>query len=142
MPEAATEVFEIWRTLSAIVHRARHTSQPASANELLRRFAETNPDSLVAPAVLLWAGDNLLIEARFRDAIAAYADVIARFPDRRFGRTPWAAIALEQTALCHEGLGQFDEAILVYRQLLDRYRETVSGAWIHYQIGRVLEEVR
>jgi tetratricopeptide (TPR) repeat protein len=134
------QLFEIWKQLSNLVHRGRHTPHPSSTNALLRQHLELNREGLLAPALLLWMGDNFLIEARFREAIAVYTELVESYPNRSFGGKPWAAYALEQISLCYRQLGEPDAAISAYQKILNSFVQETSKAWIYYQIGCINEE--
>lgn len=133
-------LFELWRQLSMLVHRTRHSPYPASSNQALRGVLEAEPEGLLAPALVHWMGDSLVMEARFREAIDTYRTVIERYPDRSFGGRPWAAYALEGMALCHQRLGDLDAAAADYAHLQRSFPGETSPAWIYYQIGQLAEE--
>jgi hypothetical protein len=140
MPTASERrLFEVWRQLSQEVHRLRHTPQPTAGNELLRSNLEADRDGPLAPLLLLWVGDNFLLEARFDEAIGAYEELIGRYPDRRFAGQPLAGIALQQLAACHAAVGRFDEAAAAYQRVLQADPEETSVAWVHHEIGRMAE---
>jgi Tetratricopeptide repeat/Peptidase family M23 len=133
------QLFGVWLQLSQEVHRLRHTPQPTASNELLRSNLAADQDGPLAPLLLLWIGDNCLLEGRFDEAIQTYEELVARYPDRRFGGQHVAGIALQQIAVCRESLGQFDEAAGVYQRVLHFDPEGTSPAWLHREIGRMSE---
>src|SRR6266508_5879302 len=92
------EVVEVWRQVSAHVHRLRHTPFPTAANELLQDRVREDPKTPFTAAYQLWIGDNFFQEARFEEAIEAYEEVPRRYPDQRLGPKPFAAVALRQAA--------------------------------------------
>ena len=133
--------FEQWRELSQFVHRLRHDGEPTASNPALRQVVDADPDGLLAPALLLWLGDNFLLDGRFAEAIAVYQELAERHPDRHFGNETWAGMALEQIASCHEALGQADDAIAALGRALEIPGGSRPAAWLRYQMGRVAETV-
>jgi len=146
MNDAATreaeERAEVWRQLSALAHQARHTPIPSAFNDVLRSAIEDDPEGPFAPAYLLWTGDALLQEARFQEAIEVYDGLVQRYPDRRLGPQPFARMALEQRAICHERLGEPEEATRALTSLLEASYEGISPSWLHYRIGQISENAR
>ena len=134
------ELYELWRTLSETVHRARHSPYPASTNELLQQQIKADPHSLLAPMLLHWMGDSLQLEGRFEEAIKVYQEIPTSYLKRSFGDMPWAAMALDQTAICHGFLGETKSAQDVIRNLAERYGDVISPAWLQYRIGRLAEQ--
>jgi hypothetical protein len=134
------ETVEFLQKLSEMVCKARDTSNPSTVNDDLRRHIDSEANGILAPALLLWIGDNLLQEARFKEAIEVYKEPVTRYSDRSFGGRPYASFALEQMAACYEQLGEPKDAIDAYRKILDSFPEDTSPAWIHYQMGRIAEE--
>lgn len=130
---------EVWQALSRQVHRARHTPSPSITNPLLQSRVEDDPDGPLAPALLLWAADNLLLEARYEEAIAAYDELGQYFPDRRLQERAWAAIAQEKKAVCYERLGLTKEAVAAYEAILERDDQGIPAAWSLYRIGEIVE---
>ena len=134
------ETVEFLQKLSEMVCKARNSSNPSMVNDDLRRHIDLEANGILAPVLLLWLGDNLLQEARFKEAIEVYMEPVTRYSDRRFGGRPYASFALEQMAACYERLGESTNAIDAYRKILDSFPEDTSPAWIHYQMGRIAEE--
>jgi tetratricopeptide (TPR) repeat protein len=134
------ELYELWRALSEMVHRGRHSPYPSSTNPLLREQVNAEPRSLLAPMLLQWMGDSLQLEGRFTEAIEAYQEIPAAYPDRNFGGMPWAALALDQVAICHEFLGNTRAAEDVLRHLAEHHSNVISPAWLQYHIGRLAEQ--
>lgn len=138
--EATRKLAKVWQELSEVVITARHSRQACNANEALRSQLKADPDSAINPAALLWMGDNFLRDARFEEAIEVYKELIDKYPDRTFVEDrPWAADALEQTAVCYERLGRPESAIAAYEQLIKLAPKGVSEASLHYHIGRIAE---
>lgn len=133
------DLFELWRALSETVHRARHSPYPSSTHELLQQQVKTDPQGLLAPMLLHWMGDSLQFEGRFVEAIQVYQEIPTSYPKRSFGDMPWAAMALDQTAICHEFLGDTRAAQAALRNLAERYGDVISPAWLQYRIGRLAE---
>ncbi len=94
-PEAYT-----WRELSELVQQARAASVPTTSNQALEHELSSEPDGPLAPPLLLWMGDNFVMEKGFAEAIDVYSRPIDRFPERTFGEGTWAGLALERIAEC------------------------------------------
>ena len=134
-------VFETWRELSQFVHRHRHGPEAAASNPVLRGAIDADPDGLLAPLLLLWEGDNLRLEGRLDDAIGSYDELLARYPDRRFGGGPYAENALLQIAECHEFAGRFEQAAATYQRALGADPVATSQAWLIRELGRTMEKL-
>lgn len=142
MPESGfgESTVERWKYLSQLVHQARCTPQPSGVNELLRSNIEDDRRGPLAPMLMLWAGDNLLAENRFGKAVAAYATLVDRYPDTRFAGTLWAVHALEQTAVCHESVGDYEKAADVYGRMLRSFRKSVSTSRMYFRQAALAEQ--
>ena len=139
MPSSADRrLFHQWRELSELVHRLRH-SEPTASNHALRQMVDADPGGPLAPALLLWLGDNLVLESQFDQAVGVYQDLAGRYAERSFGGRRWAGVAFEQEAACHQALGRADEAVAAYRRALAEGGEQRSEALLRYRIGEVLE---
>lgn len=133
---------ELWRYLSQTVHQARCTPYPSGTNELLQSHVREDRAGPLVPMLMLWTGDNLLAENRFDKAIAAYAALLDRYPDALFAGTPWGMFALEQTAVCHDNLGEHERASAIYGHMLKSYGKFVSEARLNFRQGNLEEQVR
>jgi tetratricopeptide (TPR) repeat protein len=139
MPSSADRrLFHQWRELSELVHRLRH-SEPTASNHALRQMVDADPGGPLAPALLLWLADNLVLESQFDQAVGVYQDLAGRYAERSFGGRRWAGVAFEQEAACHQALGRADEAVAAYRRALAEGGEQRSEALLRYRIGEVLE---
>ena len=68
------ETVEFLQRLTEIVCKARDTPNPATINDELRRHIDSEANGILPPTLLLWMGDNLLQEARFKEAIEVYTN--------------------------------------------------------------------
>ncbi|MFI5897579.1 tetratricopeptide repeat protein [Actinoplanes sp. NPDC051513] len=131
--------FEMWRQISQTVHRLRHTARPTASNELLQGNVDAHQDEPLAGLLLLWLGDNFLLESRFDAGVQIYQDIISRYPDRRFGSQTLLGLALQQAATCHEAMGRFEQAADCFKQIVQAGTGDTSPAWCYREIGRLAE---
>ncbi|HYO64374.1 MAG TPA: peptidoglycan DD-metalloendopeptidase family protein [Pyrinomonadaceae bacterium] len=131
----------VWRELSDYVLRARCGGEAAESNEALQHFINESPDDPLAPALMLWVGDNFKLDTRFTEAVAAYGELARRYPlTAARDTTPLQGFALKQTALCHESLGDWHAAVETYRALADGFPSYGTPARWHYRAGAVSEQ--
>ena len=133
-PEAHT-----WRELSELVEQARSLGVPTAANEALEHQLSSDPGGPLTPPILLWMGDNLMMEKGFEEAIEAYTGLVKRFPDLRFGEGTWASLALERVGECHARMGRANAAIEAFQTIIERYGEGRSPAYLHHRAGQIAE---
>jgi tetratricopeptide (TPR) repeat protein len=140
--EGGEGMVRLWIHLSEMVRQARRLSNPPAVNGVLADYVKEAPQGVLAPALLYWMGDNLLLQAHFREAIEAYQEIIDRYRGDLFflGRKPWAAYALEQIAICHDRLSNPEDAIATYKKILTNFPQGDSIAWLWYRIGLIQEE--
>jgi hypothetical protein len=138
-PRIVPHLAYVWRELSELVQRARTTPIPATSNEGLQSQVNDDPRGPLAPPLLLWMGDNLVMEKRFDEAIEVFERLVAEHPERRFSETTWASLALERIADCHERLGRSEAALVTLQRILDSFPEGRSAAYLHYRIGAIAE---
>lgn len=129
----------MWQETSRMVHLSRYTPYPSRVNDFLRQQIKADPKGVLAPAMSLWMGDNLALEARFKEAIGTYSGLLARYPKATLAGQPLAASVLEQMALCQERVGHPDEAIKTLRKALSSGIPGLSPSWVHYRMGWIAE---
>lgn len=134
-------IVKYWTEVSEVVLAARTNLKFAEAADYLRGQLDADADGVVSHALLLWLGDTLAADGDLAGAIAAYSDLVNRFPDRAFPeRAAWAAQALELRAVAQEQAEDVEGAVSSYRELLERYEgKGVSGSWIRLCLARVVE---
>jgi tetratricopeptide (TPR) repeat protein len=134
---------KLWMSLSEMVQVARRDRNFEETNKALRYYGETQEDAGLACAALLWLADNLVIEMRYEEAIYTHQEIVQKYPGLTFtGKEDgqhWAAHALEQVATCHERLGNLEEALFSYQQILQSFPQGMSQAWLHYRMGQIFE---
>ncbi len=85
-----------------------------------RAIEQAEPARNETAAMSQWMiGESYFMQRRYDDAIRAYLRVEALYGYRK-----WQAAGLLQAGKCYEMKGQWDDAIGLYRQLLDTYPET------------------
>jgi tetratricopeptide (TPR) repeat protein len=129
-----------WRELSELVQQARAASVPTTSNEALEHQLSSDPDGPLAPPLLLWTGDNFMMEKGFAEATEVYWRLIDRFPDRAFGEGTWASLALERVAECQARLGRPEAAIGTLERMIDSRAEGRSSAYLHHRAGQIAED--
>jgi tetratricopeptide (TPR) repeat protein len=137
--ERVPELAYVWRDLSELVQQARTTPAPAASNEVLQQQVDSDPEGPLGPPLLLWMGDNLLMEKQFAEAIDVFRRLVDRFPDRRFGEGTWASLALERMADCYERLGRGEEAVEALQRIADSHPEGRSVAFLYYRAAQIAE---
>lgn len=131
------ETHELWKALSQQVHRARCAPHPEGVNELLRHHIESQGP--LAPMLMHWSGDNLAAGQRFEQARDAYAALVDRYAERSFAGMPWGVHALEQAALCHTRLGDFERASAAHEQRLKSWPAFVSASQTSFRQAELAE---
>jgi hypothetical protein len=140
LPKRIPELALVWRGLSELVQQARTTPMPSASNEVLLEQVDNDPAGPLAPALLLWAGDNLVMEKRFDEAIEVYERLVREHPERKFSETSWASMALEAIADCHEHRQRPEDAIVALRRIPESFPDGRSPSYVHYRIGRIAEK--
>jgi len=130
-----------WRALSEEVQRARHAGLASGPNEALLAQAKLEGDGELAPALLLWAADSLVAEARFEEAIRLYAQVPDRQPSTAHELDVRAG-ALAATADAHEAVGDTDAALEAHERLAGSGLPGAHPARAFYEQGRIAAEAR
>lgn len=128
----------LWRTLSDQLSTVRSTRTPSYLNEVLLEQAHALGEVPLAAVLKLWAADSLAIEKRFHEALTQYKHVLNDFEDARFIEADITDSALKKIAVCHERLGETQQAIEAYKRFARRHGD--DSAWAHYHAGRVAEE--
>src|SRR5262245_58684335 len=137
------DTMKLWKHLSELVLRARHTNAPTSSDEALHYYEQSDPAGVLSPVLPLWRGGKLIHELRFEEAAQVYPEIVQRYSDRVTGTDgglTFAAVALEQMAVCYERLGRFNEAVEAYQKIQQAFRKGISEAWLYYRIGQIAEE--
>ena len=129
-----------WRALSEEVQRARHAGRPTGPNEALLAQAKQEGDGDLAPALVLWAADSLLAEARFDEAIRLYGQVPDHQPSVK--ELDVRGEALKATAEAFEALGDADAAMEAHERLAGSGLPGSSPARAFYEQGRIAAEAR
>jgi tetratricopeptide (TPR) repeat protein len=127
----------MWRGLSEQVQTMRHYGQSSALNEALIAQAKNSPASQVAPAFVLWAGDNLMLDWRFEEACDVYKSLIQTFPNRTFLDVEFDRVAMEQLATAQARLGKVDEALQTYMLLAKQFPK--RAVWAYYEVGSLAE---
>jgi tetratricopeptide (TPR) repeat protein len=136
---AANRLADEWSKVSAAVARARQSPEPTTTNQLLADQAKDDPKGPLTPAYAAWAADNLMMEARFDEAIETYRDVATRYDGHPLAATPLWPHVFEQRAACHERMGKPDEAVAVYEELIKRSPKSPERALWQFRIGQIAE---
>lgn len=131
-----------WRALSEEVQRARHAGLPTGPNEALLAQAKQEGDGALAPALLLWAADSLVAEARFDEAIPLYAEVPERQPSPTVKEFDVRGGALQATAEAFEAVGDADAAMDAHERLAGSGLPGSSPARAFYEQGRMAADAR
>jgi len=129
-----------WRTLSEEVQRARHAGLPSGPNEALLAQAKEEGDGDLGPALVLWAADSLLAEARFDEAIRLYGQVPDHQPSVK--EFDVRGEAVKATAEAYEAVGDVDAAMESYERLAASGLPGSSAARAWYEQGRVAADAR
>lgn len=132
-------LIEIWKAMSTIVHRVRHTNVPTASNGALKEHIRSDPDGLLSPFFEMWIADNYCLAGQYRNAIDTYRALASRYPERHFYGQALGAIALEQAAECHRRLGEPNDAIAALRQITATFQGACFPAWIRFRIGQIAE---
>lgn len=129
--------FLTWRGLSEQVQTMRHNGQSSALNEALLGQAKNSKGWQVAPAFMLWAGDNLMLDWRFEEAIGIYKTLIQSYAGRSFLEVEFDRAAFEQLATAQARLGKVDEALETYMLLAKQFQK--QSAWAYYEGGSLAE---
>jgi hypothetical protein len=129
-----------WRALSEEVQRARHAGLPSGPNETLLAQAKQEGDGDLAPALVLWAADSLLAEARFDEAIRLYGQVPDQQPSVK--ELDVRGETLKATAEAYEAVGDVDAAMEAHERLAGAGLPGWSPARAFYEQGRIAAEAR
>src|SRR5580765_4113317 len=111
-------VADRWRSLSEEVQRARQAGLAAGPNDGLLAQARHEDSGLAGPFVL-WAGDSLVAEARFDEAILLYAQVGEHEPVAGVAELDVRSQALKSAAEAHVALDDVDGALEDYARLAE-----------------------
>ena len=107
-----------WWHLAEVTHRQALGGDPWPVVPTLDKRAAEEPQSPLAPAYHLWAGDALARVAQDRDALTRYDRVISAADGApAFERIDFPNEALRQRAPILTRLGDIDGAIASYREL-------------------------
>ena len=135
----AARLAEEWAQISAAVTQARTSPLPTSVNEWLLSHAKSDAKAPLTPAKLAWAADNLMMEARFEEAIEIYRDVAKRFSDHGLSKTNLWPYLFEQQAVAHERLGRIDDAVSTYESLIKANAKHPDRASWYLRLGELAE---
>ena len=126
-----------WQGLSEQVQKMRHCGQSSALNEALLAQAQNSQAWQVAPAFMLWAGDNLMLDWRFEEAIDIYNTLIKAYQGRSFLDVEFELAALEQLATAQARLGKVDEAFSTHISLAQQFPKRSASAY--YEGGGIAE---
>jgi tetratricopeptide (TPR) repeat protein len=129
--------FLTWRALSEQVQTMRHYGQSSALNEALLAQAKKSEAWQVAPAFMLWAGDNFMHDWRFDEAIDVYHTLIQSYAGRSFLEVEFERVALERLATAQARLGKVEDALDTYMLLAKKF--TKRSAWAYYEAGGIAE---
>ena len=134
-------VADRWRSLSEEVQRARQAGLAAGPNDGLLAQARQEDSGLAGPFVL-WAGDSLVAEARFDEAILLYAQVGEHEPVAGVAELDVRSQALKSAAEAHVALDDVDGALEDYARLAESKLPGASQARALLELGRVAAGAR
>lgn len=89
------------------------------------------------PAALFERGSQLLSARKHREALESY-DVLLQ----RFGSSKLVSPTLYNAGLAHEWLGEFDKAVLRYRELIRLFGSTQEAIDASFRLGGCYAELR
>ena len=115
--------------------RAMETEDPGVRTAELEQVAGEAPRALQAE-VLYMAGESALEAGETERAVSFFEQVTADHPDSEF-----AAFSLEALGALAEDEGDYETALERYREVRERWPETLPGRRQAVNIGRVHEEL-
>ena len=125
--------------LSDVVCRARETPQPAGANQVLRDALPLTAHPL-GPLAALWAGDNLMMEMRFEEALEDFRTLRAQAPQPKAEGVPISVTAAQSEAACHRARGRRDHAVKRLMDAADEHPSSVALGSLLLGAGELAEE--
>ncbi len=124
---------ELVSELALLAARAHSKNgDPEKAEIIFSSIAERKPEKPEAEAALVSLGECLLEERKFEEARARFQTFLERYPGSSF-----AYRARFGGAWADENLGQIDEAVEKYKQVVKESR-TATAARAQFQLGQCL----
>lgn len=132
--DESIKAYRAWRGMAGDPQAAREadlkiamallrSSQFQDAEAELARLLAEHPDLSQSPDVLDAHADALLALGRYNEAADLYLNIENRFPNYPFG-----VKVLMNRGLCAELTGDFEQARVIYRDLIDSYPGSIESS--------------
>lgn len=90
--------------------------KPERARPLFQEFLQKYPKNALAPNALYWLGETYYAQKDYPQAILAFKDVTARYPEHHK-----SAAALLKIGMSYRNVGDTDNALFYLRTLVDEH---------------------